>query len=651
MIVTQLKQVERDFEIKIRTKNIFFKLDFIVIPSYYLLNALNQQIFRKFMYHPERIRNIAIIAHIDHGKTTLLDALLKQSNLFRDNQLVRERMMDSYDQEQERGITIFAKHTSVYFDDYKINIIDTPGHADFSGEVERILGMVDSVLLLVDAQEGPMPQTRFVLSKSLKMGLKPIVVLNKIDRPHAQPDRVLDSTFDLFSELGATDEQLDFRYCYASGLGGFAIHHLHDLHKDMRPLFELITYAVHPPKGSLDNPFLMHVSTIMYDDYVGRQACGRILEGVVKKGQQVIHIDEKNQQNKATITRIEGHLGLEKVELEVAGAGDIVILSGIPEVTIGDTLCDPNQIVALPRIKLDEPTVSVDITVNNSPFVGRGGKHVTMNKLRERLEREKRANISLRIDDQGEDKITVAGRGELHLAVLIEAMRRDDYEFSISKPRVIVKEENGIKYEPLERVHIEVPQEYSGAVIEELSRRRGELQLLDTNENQITSIDFLIPTRGLMGYRNEFLTATRGLGILTSVFEEFAPWKGVIPGRSRGVLVSNGPGKTNGYACFNLQERGTLFTSPGEEVYEGMVVGENSRDNDLVVNVTKGKQLTNVRASGSDENIILTPPRRFTLEQAIDYIQDDELIEVTPHAIRMRKRLLTENERKRQTRA
>jgi GTP-binding protein len=599
------------------------------------------------MHSPEKIRNIAIIAHIDHGKTTLLDAFLTQSNIFRDNQQVKTRMMDSYDQEQERGITIFAKHTSVYFDDFKINIIDTPGHADFSGEVERILGMVDSVLLLVDAQEGPMPQTRFVLSKSLKMGLKPIVVLNKIDRPNATPDKVLDETFDLFSELGATDEQLDFRYCYASGLSGFAIHHLKDPHKDMRPLFELITYAVHAPTGSVENPFLMHVSTIAYDDYVGRQACGKIMEGTIKKGDQVIHIDEEGKEIKCTIVRVEGHLGMEKVEMEQAGVGDIVILSGIPNVTIGDTLCDAKKIVRLPRIKLDEPTVSVDITVNNSPFVGKSGKHVTMNKIRERLEKEKKANISLKIDDESDDKITVAGRGELHLAVLIEAMRREGYEFSISKPRVIIKEVNGEKHEPFEKVHIEVPQEYSGAVIEELSKRRGEMQLLDTDEHNITSIDFLLPTRGLMGYRNEFLTVTRGLGILTSVFENFAPWKGVIPGRSRGVLISNGPGKTNGYACFNLQDRGVLFVGPGDEVYEGMVVGENSRDNDLIINVTKGKQLTNVRASGSDENIILIPPRRFTLEQAIDYIQDDELIEVTPDAIRMRKRYLLEADRKR----
>lgn len=600
------------------------------------------------MQSKEKIRNIAIIAHIDHGKTTLLDALLKQSDIFRSNEAIPERIMDSYDQEKERGITIFAKHTTVYFGEYKINIIDTPGHADFSGEVERILGMVDSVLLLVDAQDGPMPQTRFVLSKSLKMGLCPIVVLNKIDRPHADPDRVLNETFDLFAELGATDKQLDFRYCYASGLAGFAMQHLPDPRTDMRPLFELIISAVPAPTGSLSEPFLMQAMTISYDDYVGRQACGRILQGTAKKGQQVIHINEQGLQSKCTVVRIEGHLGIQKVEMAEAGTGDIVIISGIPEVTIGDTLCDPTRVIQLPPIKIDEPTVSVDITVNNSPFVGRSGKHVTMNKIRARLEREKKANISLRIDDNaGDDKITVAGRGELHLSVLIEAMRREGYEFSVSKPRVVTKKIDGETYEPIERVHIEVPEEYSGTIIQELSSRRGEMQLLDTDENGITSIDFLIPTRGLMGYRNEFLTVTRGLGILTSVFDSFALWKGTIPGRARGVLISNCSGKTNGYACFNLQDRGVLFSSPGDDVYEGMVVGENSRDNDLVVNVTKGKQLTNVRAAGSDENIILTPPRKFTLEQAIDYIQDDELIEVTPDAIRLRKRFLTENERKR----
>jgi GTP-binding protein len=601
------------------------------------------------VYSPKKIRNIGIIAHIDHGKTTLLDALLKQGQVFRENQAIPERVMDSNDQEKERGITIFAKHTSVHFDDYKINIIDTPGHADFSGEVERILGMVNSVLLLVDAQEGPMPQTRFVLSKSLKMGLKPIVVLNKIDRPHADPERALDLTFDLFAELGATDQQLDFRFCYASGLGGFAIQHLHDPHVDMRPLFELIVEAVDAPSGEIENPFLMHVSTIAYDDYVGRQACGRILEGTIKKGQQVLHIDDTQNSTRCSITRIEGHLGLEKVEIEEAGVGDIVILSGIPTVTIGDTLCDPSKVVCLPRIQLDEPTVSVDFTVNNSPFVGRSGKHVTMNKIRDRLHKERRANISLRIEesDSNQDKITVAGRGELHLAVLIEAMRREGFEFSVSKPQVVTKQIEGVLNEPIESVHIEVPQDFSGGVIQEMSTRRAELQHLNTDDHGITRMEFLIPTRGLMGYRNEFLTVTRGLGILTSVFEKYAPWKGEIPHRNQGVLVSICAGKTTGYSLFNLQDRGILFVSPGEEVYEGMVVGQNSRDNDLIVNVVKGKQLTNVRASGSDENVILTPARKFTLEQAIDYIQDDELIEVTPTGIRMRKRYLTENERKR----
>ncbi len=601
------------------------------------------------MEKKQEIRNIAIIAHIDHGKTTLLDSLLKQSNLFRENEATPERMMDSYDQEKERGITIFAKHTSVDFGNAKINIIDTPGHSDFSGEVERILGMVDSVLLLVDAQEGPMPQTRFVLSKSLKMGIKPIVVLNKIDRPHANPDKVLNETFDLFLELGATDEQLDFKYAYASGLAGFAMKEIDDPRVDMKPLFQLIIDSVTPPSGSIEAPFLMQVATIGYDDFLGRQACGKILNGQVKKGQQISHVNASGNVQRCSVTKIHGYKGLQKVEMEEAGVGDIVSISGIQDVTIGDTLCDPSDIQQLPPIKLDEPTLSMDISVNSSPFVGRSGKHVTMNKLRDRLERERRANISLKIEEiSGEqEKIKVSGRGELHLSVLIEAMRREGFEMSIAKPQVIQKVIDGVVHEPMENVHIEVPQEYAGTVIEELSRRKGEMRSLDTNEHGINKIEFLIPTRGIMGYRNEFLTITRGLGIMTSVFDSFAPWKGVIPGRKRGVLISNGPGKANGYACFNLQDRSVLFVSPGEDVYEGMVVGENSRDNDLVVNATKAKQLTNVRASGSDENIMLTPPRRFTLEQAIDYIEDDELIEVTPDSIRMRKRFLTENERKR----
>ncbi len=603
------------------------------------------------MHDPQKTRNIAIIAHIDHGKTTLLDNLLKQSNIFRDNEKVEERMMDSFDQERERGITIFAKHTCVYYKDFKINIIDTPGHADFSGEVERVLGMVNSVLLLVDAQEGPMPQTRFVLSKALKMGLRPIVVLNKIDRPHAEPDRVLNETFDLFLELGANDEQLDFSYIYASGFNGYAIAKLGDTPQDLAPLFELILKAAPPPPGSLDLPFLMQAATLSYDDYTGRQATGRILEGKIKKGDAVTRVDRNGNHSNHRITKLEGHLGLKKIEIEDAGAGDIVSLSGIPEIDIGDTICAPDKIVQLPPITLAEPTVSVEFMVNNSPFVGKDGKHVTMNKIRDRLMKEKRANISLKIEEvEGrDDAIRVCGRGELHLSVLIETMRRENYEMSISKPKVITKTENGVVMEPLERVHIEVPEEYSGTVIEDLSRRKGEMQSLSTSEHGLTTMAFLVPTRGLMGYRNDFLTRTSGLGVLTSIFESFTPWKGDIVGRLRGVLISNSIGKANGYALFNLQERGSLFVQPGDEVYEGMVVGEHARDNDLIVNAIKAKQLTNVRAAGSDENIILTPPRKFTLEQAIDYIADDELVEVTPNFIRLRKYYLNENERKRKS--
>jgi GTP-binding protein len=597
----------------------------------------------------QKIRNIAIVAHIDHGKTTLVDSLLKESNIFRKNQAVSERVMDSYDQEQERGITIFAKHTSIFFEDYKINIIDTPGHADFSAEVERILGMCSSVLLLVDAQEGPMPQTRFVLSKSLKIGLRPIVVVNKIDRPFATPDKALDLTFDLFTELGATDEQLDFAYCYASGLSGFAIKHLGDPRTGMRPLFEMIVDHVPAPSGDPNGPFLMQASTMFYDDYVGRQACGRVLNGSLKKGDTVMHIDRNGTSKRCTISRIEGHIGLEKKEFEEAMTGDIVILSGIPEISIGDTLSDPNKIIQLPPIQLDEPTVSIDISVNSSPFAGKIGKHVTMNKLKERLEREKRANISLKIDFglNGQDTITVAGRGELHLAVLIEAMRREGFEMSLSKPRVIMRKEEGQELEPFERASVEVPEEYSGAVIEELSRRRGEMQSLDTTPEGITRMEFLIPTRGLMGYRSDFLTQTRGLGILTSVFSNYAVHAGAIPERKLGVMIASCSGKTTSYASFQLQERGTLFVSPGDEVYEGMIVGEHCRDNDLEVNICKEKALTNVRAAGKDDNILLTPPRKFTLEQAIDYMQKDELVEVTPTVIRMRKKILQEVDRRR----
>ncbi len=588
----------------------------------------------------EKIRNIAIVAHIDHGKTTLLDCLLKQSHLFRSNQAVAERMMDSFDQERERGITIFAKHTSVPYKDYKINIVDTPGHTDFSAEVERVLGMVNSVLLLVDAQDGPMPQTRYVLSQALKAGLKPIVVVNKIDRPHADPEKALEATFDLFIELGATDEQLDFAHCYASGLSGFAIRNLDDPRDDVSPLFDMIVESVPAPEGDENAPFLFQPAMLFYDEYLGRQSCGRVLNGSITKGSPIIHIDAQGREKRTTITKIEGHLGLERVELKEASAGDIVVLSGIPEAMIGDTFCDPKQIVRLPPIHITEPVVSVDIRVNSSPFVGRSGKHVTMHKLRERLAREQKMNVSLKIDLSSPDQevITVAGRGELHLSVLIETMRREGFEMSIAKPRVILKEVDGVTQEPIELASIEVPEAYAGCVIEELSKRRGELQRLDTSPEGLTFMEFLIPTRGLMGYRNNFLTMTRGFGVLTSIFDHYEAFKGPIVGRRQGVLVANCAGRTTPYASFQLQDRGTLFVGPGDDVYEGMIIGENARDNDLDVNITKEKQLTNVRAAGSDENIILTPPHRFTLEQAIDYIQDDELVEVTPAVIRMRKK-------------
>jgi GTP-binding protein len=601
------------------------------------------------MYSPDKIRNIAIIAHIDHGKTTLMDALLRQANVFRDNEEVPERVMDSYELEKERGITIFAKHTSLIFDDFKINLIDTPGHADFSGEVERVLGMVNSVLLLIDAQEGPMPQTRFVLSRALKMGLNPIVVVNKIDRPHASPDAALDKTFDLFVELGASDEQLDFSYCFVSALEGYAIDDLNDPKKDLQPLFKLILNKVPPPPGNQDLPFLMQASTLSYNDYLGRQATGRILEGKIKKGTTFTLIDKDGHPDQFKVTRIEGYLGLNKVEMEEAGVGDIVSISGAPDVMIGDTLCDPGHIQQLPTIELGEPTLSIDMLVNSGPFAGKEGKHVTMNKIRERLSREKKSNISLKVEEVTgrEDAIRISGRGELHLSILMEAMRREGFEFLVSKPQVIIKTIDSVKQEPIESTHIEVPEEFSGTIIEELNRRKGEMHFFNTNEHGITTLQFYLPTRGLIGYRNEFLTATKGLGILTSVFHSYAPHKGEIPSRKNGALVSISEGKVTAYASFNLQSRGSLFVKPTDSVYEGMIVGENSRDNDLTVNITREKQLTNVRASGSDESLTLIPPRKMTLEQAIDFIQDDEFVEVTPKSIRLRKKFLKETDRKR----
>lgn len=599
----------------------------------------------------QNIRNIAIIAHIDHGKTTMLDCLLRQAHLFRENQAIPERVMDSNDQERERGITIFSKNTSIPYKEAKINIIDTPGHADFSGEVERVLGMVNSVLLLVDAQEGAMPQTRFVLSKALKMGLKPIVVINKIDRPNATPDKVLDETFDLFVELGATDEQLGFSHCYTSAIQGFAIKNLDEERIDMSPLLDLILEVVPAPDGKIENPFLMQAMSIGYDDYLGRQATGRILNGSIKRGQKIRRANPDGVESVHTITRIEGHSGLNRVELESAGCGEIVILSGIEEIQLGDTLTPTDSKQVLPAPLIDPPTLSIQVMVNGGPFAGREGKHVTFNKIRERLYKERRSNISLKIEEDATEReaISVSGRGELHLSVLLEAMRREGFEMTISKPKVILKTIDGILSEPIERVFIEVPEEYSGKIIEQLAVRKGEMHHLAVNEHGISEMEFLIPTRGLMGYRNDFLTSTRGLGILSTLFDSYQPIKGEIAGRKTGALISMNSGKATTYAIEQLQDRGAFYISPGEEVYEGMIVGEHNRENDLVVNLTKAKQLTNFRASGTDEMAMITPAKKLSLERSIGTIEEDELIEITPQSIRLRKKLLKEVDRKRKS--
>ena len=602
------------------------------------------------MHDPTHIRNVAIVAHIDHGKTTLMDALLKQSKVFRENEQVRVRALDSYSLEIERGITIFAKHTGLIYDGYKINLIDTPGHADFSGEVERVLGMVNSVILLVG--DGPMPQTRFVLSRALKLGFCPLVVFNKIDRPHANPEEALNKTFDLFVELGATDEQLDFPYIYSSGIAGYAMKELSDPRIDMGPLFQAIIDHVPAPTGAIDAPFLMQAMTLSYNDFLGRQATGRILQGKVKKGQIIHRISCDGHPSKHKVAKIEGYLGLKTVELDTATVGDIVSISGIEDVMIGETLCDEQHTEMLPPIALGEPTLSMEFSVNTSPLCGKDGKYVTMNKLRERLLKEKKANITLKIEELSgkDDVIQVAGKGELHLSILIEAVRREGYEFSVSKPKVIWKEIDGTMCEPYESVHIEVKEEFSGTVIAELQRRKGELRRLDTNEHKISTLEFLIPTRGLMGYRSEFMTVTKGEGILTSIFEKFGPKKEGIPRRKQGALVANEQGKTTPYALFNLQDRGAFFIGPTEEVYEGMIVGIHARGNDLVINVTREKHLTNVRAAGSDENVILTPPLKLTLESAMDFIESDELMEVTPKNVRLRKIALKETDRRRNLR-
>ena len=601
----------------------------------------------------EEIRNIAIIAHVDHGKTTLVDKLLQQSGTLESRGDFEERVMDSNDLEKERGITILAKNTAIRWQGQRINIVDTPGHADFGGEVERVLSMVDSVLLLVDAREGPMPQTRFVTQKALARGLRPIVVINKIDREGSRPDWVVDQTFDLFDRLGATDEQLDFPVVYASALNGFAGLES-DVHEgNMDPLFETVIKHVAPPKVDVNGPFQMQVSQLDYNSYVGIIGIGRITRGKIKTNTPVTVVDREGKTRNGRVLQVLGFLGLERIEVPEAFAGDIIAFTGMERLDISDTLCDPAAVEALPALSVDEPTVNMTFQVNNSPFAGKDGKFVTTRQIRERLDRELKHNVALRVEDtEDPDKFRVSGRGELHLSILIENMRREGFELGVSRPEVIIKEIDGVRCEPYEQLTADVEDQHQGTVMEKLGERGAELKNMLPDGQGRVRLDFIMPARGLIGFRTEFLTATQGTGLIYSVFDHYGPIKGGDFGqRSRGVLIANGMGKALGYSLFNLQERGRLVIGPNEEVYEGMIIGIHSRANDLVVNPLKGKQLTNVRASGTDENIVLTPAIRMTLEQALEFIDDDELVEVTPHHIRIRKRFLKEHERKRSGRS
>ncbi|ADE13779.1 GTP-binding protein TypA [Nitrosococcus halophilus Nc 4] len=601
----------------------------------------------------DKLRNIAIIAHVDHGKTTLVDQLLKQSGTFGEWETVAERVLDSNDLERERGITILAKNTAIEWNGYRINIVDTPGHADFGGEVERVLSMVDSVLLLVDAVDGPMPQTRFVTQKAFALGLRPIVVINKIDRPGSRPNWVLDQTFDLFDRLGATDEQLDFPVVYASALQGYGGLTPEVDAGDMTPLFQTIVQQVPPPPVDLEGPFQMQISSLDYSPYVGVIGIGRIQRGVVKTNTPVEILDREGHRRKGRVLQVMGFRGLERVEIPEARAGDIIAISGIENLRISDTLCDPAQVEGLPPLTVDEPTVSMTFQVNNSPFAGRDGKYVTSRQLRERLLRELIHNVALRVEESDDpDKFKVSGRGELHLSILIENMRREGYELGVSRPEVIVKEIKGELCEPYEQLMVDVEEQHQGAVMEKLGERKGELADMVPDGKGRVRLEYSIPSRGLIGFQTEFLTATSGTGLIYHVFDHYgAIKKGAVVHRKNGVLVANGVGKALGYALFNLQERGRLFIGPGTEVYEGMILGIHSRENDLVVNPMKAKQLTNIRAAGSDENILLTPPLQLSLEQALEFIDEDELVEVTPKHIRLRKKLLLEHERKRAARS
>ena len=595
------------------------------------------------------IRNIAIIAHVDHGKTTLVDALFKESHVFRSNEKVEERVMDSNDLEKERGITILSKNTAITYNGVKINVVDTPGHADFGGEVERVLKMVDSVLLVVDSYEGPMPQTKFVLKKALELGLRPIVVINKIDKPNARPEEVIDEVFELFIELGADDEQLDFKIIYASAREGFARNNVEDTNTNMVPLFETIIENVEPPKGDIEGPLQMLVTTLDTSEYVGRIAIGKIHRGTVKKNQQVALVRRDGSTSNYRVSSIFTYNGLNREDVQEASLGEIIALSGIPDCNIGETIADASNPEALPFVEIDEPTLSMNFMVNDSPFAGREGEFVTSRHLRDRLLKELETNVSLRVNEISSDCFEVSGRGELHLSILIETMRREGYEFQVSKANVIFKEENGKKVEPMEYLTIDVPEEFMGPVMEKLGPRKAEMVNMTSTVNGYTRLEFIVPARGLIGFRNEFMTDTKGNGIMNHVFHGYDSFKGEIPGRSRGSICSFEDGDAITYGLFNAQERGTLFIGAGVPVYQGMIVGECSRAEDIDINICKGKKLTNTRASGSDDALKLTPPRQMTLEQCLEFINSDELVEVTPENIRMRKRVLDASERRRIT--
>ncbi len=596
----------------------------------------------------KQIRNIAIIAHVDHGKTTLVDQLLRQSGTFRSNQQVDERVMDNGDIEKERGITILAKNTAIDYEGYHINIVDTPGHADFGGEVERVLGMVDCVVLLVDAQEGPMPQTRFVTKKALALGLRPIVVVNKVDKPGARPSWAIDQTFELFDNLGATDEQLDFPIVYASGLSGFAKMTEDETSDNMRPLFETILKHTPEPAGSADAVLQFQISQLDYSTYTGRLGIGRILNGRIKPGQIVSVMQADEQIAQGRINQLLGFKGLERVPLEEAEAGDIVIISGLDDINIGVTISDKDTPKGLPMLSVDEPTLTMDFMVNTSPLAGTEGKFVTSRQIRERLDHELLTNVALRVEDTADaDIFRVSGRGELHLTILLENMRREGFEMAVAKPRVVFKDINGEKCEPYENLTVDMEDNTQGAVMEELGRRRGELVNMESDGKGRTRLEYKIPARGLIGFQGDFMTMTRGVGLMSHVFDDYGPVKADMPGRHNGVLVSQEQGEAVAYALWNLEDRGRMFVSPGDKVYEGMVIGIHSRDNDLVVNPLKGKKLTNVRASGTDEAVRLTTPVKLTLESAVEFIDDDELVEITPVSLRLRKRYLSETERRR----